>query len=320
VLPRSAGGTYQLAVAAEQVDVHLFHELTARARGLAGSDDLLAAASLDQALQLHRGEPLAGLGGAWIDGYRHTLTEERRAAELRFHEVSLRLGRHLDQIAELSRLFTERPGDEWVAWLCMLALYRAGRQGDALEVYGKLRVHLDQTIAAESLEALAELHQRILRGDASLLRPEAVAFWPEKLAPAQPHEQREEKQEEGDQRMAEKRYINIAKDHARVGIQAAQINGTIRYSGRVTAADLSDELVVLREMLSASLRDNELDEPAYALAERYLSAAAAQLALPGEAARQAFIQNLSRLGELVAADTDLAVRVRLAIDLAEEVQ
>lgn len=169
-------GIYRLDVPAAWVDVHRFHDLSTRARRLTGGEDEQAVALLDEALRLHRGEPLAGLRGRWIDGYRHLLTEERRAAELALNEAAIRAGEARERIPRLNSLFRDRPGDEWVAWLYMHALYRAGRQQDALEVWHTVTRHLDATIAAASLTALSDLYQRILRQDDDLFRPEAVWF------------------------------------------------------------------------------------------------------------------------------------------------
>jgi DNA-binding SARP family transcriptional activator len=172
----AANGTYRLDVPTAHVDVHRFHDLTARARELVGDDDQQVVTLLEEALGLHRGEPLAGLRGRWIDGYRHLLVEERRAAELALYEAAIRVGESRERIPALNRLFLERPEDEWVAWLYMHALYRAGRQGDALAVWHAVTHHLNSSIAADSLKTLSDLHERILRQDDDLLRPEAVRF------------------------------------------------------------------------------------------------------------------------------------------------
>jgi DNA-binding SARP family transcriptional activator len=168
-------GTYQLDISPEQVDVHRFHALTARAREPV-ADDKQEILLLDEALALHRGEPLAGVRGRWIDGYRHRLMEERHAAELALYEAAIRHGESRERIPGLHSLLQERPSDEGVAWLYMHALYRAGRQSDALEIWHAVSQHLGKTIAADSRKALTDLYERILRQDDDLLRPEAVRF------------------------------------------------------------------------------------------------------------------------------------------------
>jgi DNA-binding SARP family transcriptional activator len=174
-VPTAANGTYRLDIPPAMVDVHRFHDLVARARGLA-DDDQQAVALFEAALRLHRGEPLAGLRGRWIDGYRHLLTEERRAAELALYEAAIRAGESRERIPALNSLFLDRPEDEGVAWLYMHALYRAGRQGEALEVWHTVRRHLADTIGAASVKALSDLYERILRHDDDLFRPDAVRF------------------------------------------------------------------------------------------------------------------------------------------------
>ena len=172
----AANGAYRLAIPPDCVDVHRFHALVADARQSAGEDDPRAVGLLEEAMRLHRGEPLAGLRGYWVDNFRHTLVEERHAAELALYEVAIRHGESRERLPGLYTLYRERPEDEWVAWLLMHALYRAGRQSEALKLRFEVARHLDQTIAAESLKALADLYDRILRQDDDLLRPEALSF------------------------------------------------------------------------------------------------------------------------------------------------
>ena len=166
---------YSLAIPADRVDVHRFHALVDEARRTGGHDDARAVELLEEALRLHRGEPLAGMRGRWIDSYRHGLVEERRAIELALYEAALRRGESRERLPGLQALFRERPADEWVAWLLMHALYRAGRQPEALAVRQEVAGHLD-TIAVASLKDLGDLYERILRQDEDLLRPEALSF------------------------------------------------------------------------------------------------------------------------------------------------
>jgi DNA-binding SARP family transcriptional activator len=169
-------GNYRLGVPAAWVDVHRFHDLTRRAGEIAAAGARQQATDLlREALTLHRAEPLAGLPGHRIDTYRLSLNEERRSAELALNEMAIQLGHHSQQLPQLARLHSERPGDEWVGWLLMHALYRAGRQQDAHLVYHELRGHLDGD-AVDSLQALSDLLERMLRRDNDLQRPEAVVF------------------------------------------------------------------------------------------------------------------------------------------------
>ncbi|MCO5995829.1 AfsR/SARP family transcriptional regulator [Actinoallomurus rhizosphaericola] len=175
VLKRT-GATYRLEVPPEQVDLHRFRAMSAQARRLLGHDDHRAGELLEEALGLHRGVPLAGLKGTWIDAYRHTITEEYHMAEIALYELAIRLGKSRDVVPALTNLLHERPDDESVAWLTMHALYRSGRQGDALAVYREITEHLDRTLAVPSLAALADLHQRMLASDPGLMTADAVTI------------------------------------------------------------------------------------------------------------------------------------------------
>ena len=172
----NANGTYWLDVPPAHVDVHVFHALTERARALARDGDRRAVGLLEEALRLCHGEPLAGMPGRWVDGYRHTQAEEIRAAELALYEIALRHGESRGRLPGLSTLLRERPDDELVAWLYMHALYRAGQPTRALEVKREFAAQLLETNGTETGRALDDLYRLILAKDDSLLAPEAVAF------------------------------------------------------------------------------------------------------------------------------------------------
>ncbi|MEY9934676.1 DNA-binding SARP family transcriptional activator [Catenulispora sp. GP43] len=175
VLP-SEGGGYRLGPAEARVDIQRFHGLLARAARSPGLGEAERAGLLETALGLFRGEPLAGLDGQWVDGYRYLLQEERHAAEIAFNEAAIRLGDLGTAIPRLEARLRERPGDEWLAWLGMHAFYRAGRKDDAQNVYHRVRRHLDTTIATESHRALTDLYELMLRGDERLLDASALVF------------------------------------------------------------------------------------------------------------------------------------------------
>lgn len=92
-----------------------------------------------RALGLFRGELLAGLPGPFADLERLRLTERRIAVVQRKSEWQLRLGRHCEAIAELSAFSAAHPLNESVAAMLMRALYRGGRQADALSVFDRAR-------------------------------------------------------------------------------------------------------------------------------------------------------------------------------------
>jgi DNA-binding SARP family transcriptional activator len=172
----NANRTYRLDVPPAHVDVHVFHARTERARALDRDGDRRAVGLFEEALGLCYGEPLAGLPGRWVDGYRYTLAEEIRAAQLARYETALRHGESRERLPGLSTLLRDRPEDELVAWLYMHALYRAGQPTRALEVKREFSAQLLDTNGTENGRALDDLYQRILAKDDGLLAPEALAF------------------------------------------------------------------------------------------------------------------------------------------------
>jgi DNA-binding SARP family transcriptional activator len=172
----NANGTYCLDVPPAHVDVHVFRALTERARTLARNGDQRAVELLEKALRLCQGEPLAGLSGRWVDGYRYTLAEEIRAAELALYQTALRHGESRERLPGLSTLLRERPDDELVAWLYMHALYRAGQPTRAMEVKSEFSAQLRKATGTGYGRALNHLCERIQAKDDSLLTQEALVF------------------------------------------------------------------------------------------------------------------------------------------------
>lgn len=169
----SARGGYALRIDRENVDVHRFHRLVRQAEAIAASGDAEHAVSLlREAEGLWRGQAFAGLPGRWIESARHGLHEDRRLATERRVGLELGLGRHAELIGELWQLTEQYPLDEtWVAYQ-MQALYRSGREVDALALYGRdyerrIEMGLDPSLG------LAALQERILRHDSSLMATSA---------------------------------------------------------------------------------------------------------------------------------------------------
>jgi DNA-binding SARP family transcriptional activator len=121
-------------------------------------------------LDISQGLPLGGLSGLRIDGYRAELVERRREVELALIQLDIRLRRGEQHIADLNRMFRERPDDTKVAALSMAVLHVAGRRPDALQVYDAHREQLDQ-LGLDVSPALRELHLRVLRGDGGIQLP-----------------------------------------------------------------------------------------------------------------------------------------------------
>jgi DNA-binding SARP family transcriptional activator len=163
---------YLLRVAPGELDALRFEQLTAEGNAaLAASDAATAVQRLDEALQLWRGSALADLDTApFARAEAGRLEEERLAALESRAEAVLACGRHRDIIAELETLTTAHPLRERFWLLLMLALYRAGRQADALRAYRQLREILVAELAIEPGLELRDLHARILRQDPGLDR------------------------------------------------------------------------------------------------------------------------------------------------------
>ncbi|MBM9509485.1 AfsR/SARP family transcriptional regulator [Actinacidiphila acididurans] len=169
-LDRRSGG-YLLSVDEQAVDVHQFRHLVSRARTV--GDDQQALELFEQALGLWRSEPLSGLDTPWATGLRVALDDERLAAELDHADAALRRGRHTVLLPSLSARATRHPLDERVAGQMMLALYRSGRQADALEHYQGLRRRLADELGADPGPDVQRLHHRILTAEPSLAAPSA---------------------------------------------------------------------------------------------------------------------------------------------------
>jgi DNA-binding SARP family transcriptional activator/tetratricopeptide (TPR) repeat protein len=164
---RQARG-YALDVAPDAVDLHRFRSLKRQSDALAESGESRhAAVLLREAEAIWRGRALAGLPGDWVGRVRDGLEEELRAVTARRIELELVLGRHTELLAELGELTERHPLDEALAAHRMVALFRSGRQADALRVYRETRARLVAEGVAPA-PGLAQLQQRILRQDAGL--------------------------------------------------------------------------------------------------------------------------------------------------------
>ena len=166
------------------VDVHRFEENLERGRqaNAAGKPNE-ALAALDGALDLWRGPALADIGDEPFVRVEASRLEELRltALEERF-DAQLALGDHHRLVAELDALIQRHPLRERLRAQLMLALYRSGRQAEALRVYADGRRALVDELGLEPGPELQQLEQAILRHDPSLAlprppRPVAGAGW-----------------------------------------------------------------------------------------------------------------------------------------------
>ena len=123
----------------------------------------------DDALVLWRGDPLSDFATEhWATAEAARLTELRLSAMTERAQVALTLGRQLEVVGDLESLVAHDPTLESLAGLLMLALYRSGRQADALDVYTRTRDVLDESLGLEPSVSLRSLHERVLRQDATL--------------------------------------------------------------------------------------------------------------------------------------------------------
>src|SRR4051794_9746008 len=160
---------YSLDIAADALDLARFRSLHEEARAIAGSDPAGARDLLVRALALWRGAPLADLTyAAFAQGDIARLAEIRLAAIEDRIAAALALARHSELVAELEPLIQAQPHRERLRAQLMLALYRSGRQAEALEAFRAARAVLTEELGIEPGRELRELHQAILEQDESL--------------------------------------------------------------------------------------------------------------------------------------------------------
>ena len=171
---------YALDVPPGQVDVLRFEQLVAEGQRLVASVELEAAsAALGEALRVRRGAPLAEFAYAGIfDAERAQLDELTLVAIEARAVADLGLGRHGELAGELEARCREHPLRERLWELRILALYRSGRQAEALSAYTEIRDHLAGELGIDPGPALRELQARILAQDPSLTPASAPASAP----------------------------------------------------------------------------------------------------------------------------------------------
>ncbi|MEU6041518.1 BTAD domain-containing putative transcriptional regulator [Actinomadura sp. NPDC047616] len=169
---------YALHVPPQCLDAELFQRDVQRALAARADDPAQAAAALRAALAMWRGPALAGLTGRVFDAARERLAEERAAALETCVEIELEQGRHAHLVPELIRLVADFPLREQPRHLLMLALYRCGRQAEALAAYRDAREFFAAEFGVEPGDRLRQLHMRILRSDPTLAGPAAATAPP----------------------------------------------------------------------------------------------------------------------------------------------
>lgn len=167
---RTIGGAYALELAPEELDRDRFERLFAQGRtALAAGDHADAAEQLRNALALWRGSPLSDFSYERFAEDEITRLEELRVAVLEERiEADLALARHGELVPELEALVSRHPLRERLRGQLMLALYRTGRQAEALEGYRTARRALLAELGIEPGRALHELERAILAQDPAL--------------------------------------------------------------------------------------------------------------------------------------------------------
>jgi DNA-binding SARP family transcriptional activator/tetratricopeptide (TPR) repeat protein len=159
-----SGGGYQLVGA--DLDLADFAGLVRRAEERAAAGAVAEAGDLlAEALALWRGDPLAGLPGPYAAARRADLAERRLTALERRLEFDLRLGRQDAVVAELVALRAEHPTRERLAGMAMTALYRCGRQAEALATYVDTRRALRTSLGVTPGAELDAVHAAVLGAD-----------------------------------------------------------------------------------------------------------------------------------------------------------
>ena len=170
------GSAYELRVEPGELDLDSFNELVEDGRqALAAGDPGRAAAVLGSALALWNGPPLADFAyEQFARAEIERLEGLRLAALVERTDADLQLGRQIAVVAELEALIAQYPLHERLRGQLMLALYRSGRQAEALQVYQETRRTLVDELGIEPAPELQRLERQILNHDPELAVPYAV--------------------------------------------------------------------------------------------------------------------------------------------------
>ncbi|WP_282795617.1 BTAD domain-containing putative transcriptional regulator [Streptomyces sp. CC224B] len=175
----SESGGYAVRIADGALDLTEAEALWTQAERARAHGELCEARALvNEALSLWDGEPLANVPGPYAEAQRTRLEEWRlQLVEARL-DMDLEQGRHPESVSELTALTAAHPLRERLRELLMLALYRSGRQAEALAVYADTRRLLADELGVDPRPGLQELQQRILQADPALAEPAAPAAEP----------------------------------------------------------------------------------------------------------------------------------------------
>src|SRR5439155_18444456 len=162
---------YLVRIEPGELDLDRFEQLMG---GVDRGDSAGAAEALRDALALWRGPPLGDLNDSFARAERARLEEQRLLALEQRIDADLALGLHAELVPELEGLVRENPLRERLRAQLMLALYRCGRQADALDVYRSGRRLLDEALGLEPDDELQRLERAILNHDPSPNSPVVV--------------------------------------------------------------------------------------------------------------------------------------------------
>ncbi|MEV5611906.1 BTAD domain-containing putative transcriptional regulator [Streptomyces sp. NPDC052225] len=172
VLVSESGGYAIRSLGRDALDLTTAESLWSDAEKARQSNDLCHARTLlNEALNLWDGEPLANVPGPYAETQRARLEEWRlQLLETRL-DMDLEQGCHAEAVSELTALTAAHPLRERLRELLMLALYRSGRQAEALAVYADTRRLLADELGVDPSAGLSDLQQRILQADPALAEP-----------------------------------------------------------------------------------------------------------------------------------------------------
>lgn len=169
---RGGQGGYRFAGDGVRLDVtELAERVDGARRAQTAGDPGTALAGFSGALDLFRGEPLAGLPGPYADVERQRLLERLRAVRTQRLECLVLLGRFTEALDDLAATAAESPYDESLAALRMRALYGGGRQAEALRVYQDMSGRLRDELGVDPGAELRRVHEAVLRRDDVRLLP-----------------------------------------------------------------------------------------------------------------------------------------------------
>lgn len=171
---------YAMDVDPSDIDAHLFEQLTAEAKAMAGQDPAAARDLLDRALKLWQGPALQGVSGGLICESAAAQFEENRLAALESRiRLDIAVTGHSSVISELKKMASLYPWRERLFELLMICLYKAGRQAEAVQAYNYLRRRLVEDFGMEPSQNVRKCMLAILHQDPSLGSP----AHPERSAP-----------------------------------------------------------------------------------------------------------------------------------------